>query len=539
MTILPSRDEVYSVLQKFLEPAHPKDFEIRRAYVQAQAISDALPLIEAGRNFQILAGTGTGKTEMIMPGIMFFERMLWPGRFPKTGNTTLICVPPVAVMPVTKALYGYWKILNTLVVPLPSMRASLGEAWLEWKTFIVNGEPIEYPVWKLDSPLCPQSIWVDESQKVKNDSQQSNVIQSAGISGIPIRLQSATPFSKPEQTKTTAICLKPVVSYGYNKGIELNEKIFPGWLAEICAPDHPSEWSPKAMRRIRDILEPYTIRCNVEFPFKMHVRKVGLRMRTEREWTIYKECFEEWQRLREAQGKNRLVGMAEVLVALQKFIKTSEHLMTPYLVEEAIRLYESKQRKISIIFAFVYRESEDIAIEMLKARGITNVSLVRGGVSGSARDKAVSDYQSDKNHFMILSIAAGGAALNLQHNRLNDRPRFMFSRICWNDLDLVQVAGRIHRADNHSPAYMCLCFFEGTEDVRQVSKVLYKMKALKEVLKEAKGKQSLHDFVDGFTRNEYHALKSIGKDYEENMAETLALIEDQGHSAIPEFVETD
>ena len=437
-------------------------------------------------NTQAIAPTGAGKTRyygMVLQGL----REIYTDLFPL--NRLAIFCAPKAVIDSGQAAQEFCFfgdiLLNTIIVSLPSLRASLGDNFVEWKTVIVNELPVIYPFWKADFP--PAILIVDESQQVKNEtSDQAKVLESAAVHGIPILYGSATPYSRPCQAKIIACALRPTVPFGNNKhGVPLDVNIWPPWVRNTVHPKDPAEWSPTGLRRVQEWLEPHTVRFSCTYPHKIISKLSICYFKNQSEIDRYTELFNEWQRVREERGKDPLVGIIAELVALQKFNQGAEEIRAPHLVDAAIELYQSKEKsklKAAMVLGFVNKTALDIAYKRLLERGISPdlISVICGGQTD--RPKQVARFKSDKAHFCLLTIASGGAGLDLGHNKYNKRQRFMFASAVWNDIQFVQLAGRCQRMNSRSATYLYIVAYSGTEEMSKLNKMLRKTRALKEVV---------------------------------------------------------
>lgn len=108
------------------------------------------------------------------------------------------------------------------------------------------------------------------------------------------------------------------------------------------------------------------------------------------------------------------------------------------------------------------------------AKELDTKCIVYGGQKSEERQKAIEDFQSDKEPIIILNIQAGGQSISL-HDLNGKFPRV--SRICPTDdaTALQQVLGRIHRAGALSEAINYLIYAAGTVEERVYANVCSKL----------------------------------------------------------------
>jgi len=453
------------------------------------------------RNVQIIAPTGQGKTFVCGAALRMLGE-LFPDRFDvmtclAAGRQPPIIIQPAKALVQTRNILLSFGISHAIITTLASLRASLGEALLEWKTVVVNQLPVVYPFWKMER--APSIIWMDESQQLKNESTQTDIIESAAMSGIPVIPASATPYSRPCQAKAIAIILGPELS----RGIVLTPKVWPSFVKDCCpAKTRPEDWSPVALRRVQEFLEPQTVRWAIDYPHKVITKLVACDFINEESRARYDAALADWNEVRVRRGKDPLVGMAEVLVAIAKFNQVAEEERVDPLVRYAVDFWleqKAKRKPASIILGFAFRTSADRASARLRAilgeRDYKKlVAHVVGGVDASAD---VAAFQADAKPFMILTVSCGGAALSLDHNSSNRNQRFMFCSAVWNDIQMVQLAGRTQRLCTQSASYLYIMYFRGTAEARKIAKVRRKVSTLREITTKIRARTVSADGAEG------------------------------------------
>ena len=460
---------------------------------QAEAMPELVEALAVRRvpGHQIIEQTGHGKTYV---GIKLIEhlRKEYPHLYPISRPILWITpIPEQTNMDIGRIGPG----LNIVAFHYAKLRTTIGKLWVKWINRIVNGVAIKWPQW-IDSELLPCLIVWDESHWLKNEDSQQSMIACAlaelnyGGTVVQSLCMSATPYSRPSHTRTIACLLMPHVQIGFKKCI-LTNKDFPSWIREMCGNRvHPNDWSPAAMKRIQDILEPHTTRFGEpEYKFSMRMRMMRINFRCAEDQAIYAAAFDDWQAKRIEAEKNPLTGFAAVLVALRKFLDTAEILRAPDYASVAHELAEEGN---SVIIACKCRDTAAVVKAHLMALGHTEdqIAEIYGGQTDRAENRRA--FQSDRAIFMILMFGAGGAGLSLHHFKgRNTRPRRMLMPGAWNVEEFVQVAGRAHRINSASNTLILIMWYAGTEEEKQISRVKYKAKALKEVTRRKAGWQQV------------------------------------------------
>lgn len=479
------------------------------------------------QNCQVIAPTGQGKT-YYLAGLLRILTDYFPAQFDfmhpdNAGRTPPIVITPPKVIAQTMQVFAEFGVI-AMVTSLASLRNTLGESCLEFRTVVLNGQPMIYPFWLMHCATMFMSV--DESQQVKNeDSVQSQIIESCAACGIPTHFMSATPYSRVSQAKIIACAIAPEVPNPANpsaRGFTLTDKVWPSFAKSLCPDGYsPTDWSPSALRSLQFYLEPYTIRWAIPYPHKVLTKIVSCEFATPAEAQSYNEVFQEWNEIRAKRELDPLVGIIAELVALQKFNQRAEELRAPHLVRAGVELWLDREKKalkdrrkkrISVIFGFAYATSLERAEVALKAilgeeEFRKKVAVIRGG-QNCDKDKDL--FQADKKQFLLLTIACGGAGLSLDNNQYNRRQRYMFCSAVWNDIQMAQLAGRTQRLKTTSASYMYIMYYKNTKEYEKLQKVLYKVRCLKEITTKVVSRdmdresENSGNFVDDISQIEYH-----------------------------------
>ena len=472
---------------------------------------------ELGQNRQIIAPTGQGKTFVCAATLRMLAE-IYPDRFAFNGLRPpwIVIQPPKAIMQ-TQAVFSEYGVF-AIVTSLASLRASLGDTMIEFRTVIINGQPQLYPYW-INQPM---GIWLDESQQVKNEeSTQSQIIESAAYHNIPVVPASATPYSRIKQGKTIALVLRPEVNIGGVKH-KLTPKMWPSFAADCCVPGAGvADWSPKSLKNFQAYLEPYTTRWSIPYPHAVKTRVVECSFLNAQSRQRYDKAMEEWDAIK---LKNKQMptpeGPIRELVALQKYCQVAEEERAEIMAQLAVERWKSvrdnkkRKQKVSIILGFAYKTAFDRCYkEFIRILGEAEAKRLCAFVCGGRNcDNDIWRFKADKAPFMLLTIACGGAALSLDHNSKNRNQREMYVSSVWNDIQMAQLAGRTQRLDTQSVSYMNIMVFRDTVEIDKYRKVRYKIKCLKEIATVTGVRNEMRDastFVSDIGQLEHRELKEL------------------------------
>lgn len=478
-------------------------------------------------NFQIIAPTGAGKTYLI-DAVVETIRAEDPARFP-LNKFILVISPPAVVAQTQQVLAQAGNLPGVLLCTLAGLRAGVtGSMFIEWKTEIVNHNPVLFPHWIPDMVAL---IFLDESQQIKNDSTQAMMVESAASHGIPVIPMSATPYSRPCQAKSIACVLAPVVSIGkHGRSVVLDEHIWPTFVQEVCAPYSALDWRPGTLEKLQRWLDTKTVRFTCNYPHPILTKYCETYFTSEEGRIKYMNAFIDWERKKAEFGRNPTSGFAAVLVAMQKFNQIADEVRAPDTAKTTAKMYReregSRKRPMSYILGFAYRTAMDIALKhLIEVEGIDEklIAVIAGG-RGAANARDHQRFQRDKAHILLMTIACGGAGLSLDHNKTNRRQRGVLASCVYNDIQMAQLAGRTQRVDTQSASYLYLLFYAGTEEQRKINKVRRKMSSLSKIVTKVgvrnarSGKANVFvDDHDMIADTRIKSLELLGRD--DNMTE--------------------
>lgn len=484
-SILP---ELREVVPKFKNTPALKDNQL-------VAIPILVDLFSRGQNTIHIGATGSGKSYAF--GYMIrFVRKFMPQILSREQQVFLI-TKPTLVEQATRVVLEEYHNKNVYITSYAQLTtSSLSDMFLKWETVIDEGRPTLKPVW--DSLFKPAMFIIDEVQCLKNQSSQQHQVLLEAVQPIregkeiikkrPIIWGlSATPYSKPMHTRFAVCALGPSQKtvYGSNK---IGAHNFNDWVRAHCQmvrpPVTPDEWSPPAMRRIQQAIEPYTTRFDATaYEHRTIIKQLVIPFASKEEADMYQEAYAEYCRKRdEIDTKPELYGSAAKLVAILQFRKSAELIRAPHMAEKAL---DAVARGKSVIIACSFRDTLEACRAMLLNAGypVDEIAEIKGGQSKSGRQRNIDEFQEDKRHIMLMMFSAGGAGLSLHHYKeFNKRPREVYLPPVWNAEEMVQVLGRAHRINSSSTTYQYIMWYAGTIEEDVAEKVKKKCTALKEVV---------------------------------------------------------
>lgn len=427
----------------------------------------------------LLAPVGTGKTFIV--GALD-ARLLDYGFH---NNKT---ISPWAYTYVTKASilaqtervlqnkFSIHPICECRVINIEQLRSSFGSLMLDSKTIVQNGE--EHVAWNWRPGLHPFMIQWDECQILKNtDSTQSLIAQAFNKLDTPhVQLFfSATPFMRVAEAKCFAIATKLRFKFG-GQIHTLSEDTWPMFSKMVASPAEPEEYSPSAVDRLMEYLDPYIVQVKgVHSQFKARNSTQLIDFRTEEERKFYDSA---WQRylaaVAKVQGEEGLSGTDSrfmILVQFLKFRMAAELCRAEYLADAMVDSVAKGQaavcavnfkgtiRKIVTILHDKHGISRDEisliwgggksgptakqktkaqfsnekVMEMMKAIGMSlkdfnlddvddyveeedRPELRLGAQSLSARQSEIDRFQSGKSLYCLYTFKSGGVGLSLHHS---------------------------------------------------------------------------------------------------------------------------
>lgn len=458
------------------------------------AVPQAINAIVNKQNSICIAPTGSGKTYLTAYTIKilrkYFKHLI-------LDSNIFVITKPTLIEQTGRVIQSDFKCKGVFITSYATVcSAGLSETFLDWKTEIKDGKPQLVPSW---NPLFKPRVFIrDEVQCLKRgESTQSKVCEQSleesvdfitgGKVSRPFILDfSATPYSKPIQTRSVIVSIRPLIKTPY--GLKpITASNFPDWIRDICSSVRPQckpeEWSAPAMRRIQAVIEPYTIRFDkLQYKRKTIIKQLVIPFSSPEAREEYNKAFTEYCIERDKIKNNpEMHPSTAKLVALMKFRQKAEIIRSPELAVFALdAIKRGRQPIIACAFSATLDIVKSILLETLKPEEIAEV---RGGQTLKGRQIHVDEFQDETRKAMLLMFSAGGAGLSLhQYAGKNHKPREVYLPPVWNDIELIQVLGRAHRVNSNSTTYQYVVWFEDTVEEEVAAAVKVKCSALKEVV---------------------------------------------------------
>jgi len=188
---------------------------------------------------------------------------------------------------------------------------------------------------------------------------------------------------------------------------------------------------------------------------------------------IYDEMEAELAALEASSKTDKKNSAAEALVAQLRARQRVELLKVPVMVEMAEDLL-AENKSVAIFVNF------DATLQALVQRWGTTVmscGVIHGKQSADERQLHIERFQNDDIRIIICNTAAGGVGISL-HDVTGKHPRAAIISPDWNEKNIVQVIGRVHRAGGKTPSMQRILFAAGTVEEKVEKSVRKKISNL-------------------------------------------------------------
>lgn len=187
---------------------------------------------------------------------------------------------------------------------------------------------------------------------------------------------------------------------------------------------------------------------------------------------IYTEMEKELAELEETAKNDSKNKAAQALVTQLRARQRVELLKIPVMVEMIEDLI-AEGKSVAVFVNF--KQTLEALTEKL---GSFSVGLIHGDQSAMERELAINQFQDDQTRVIIANVAAGGVGVSL-HDVTGKHPRAAIISPSWNEKDIIQVIGRVHRAGGKTPSMQRILFAAGTVEEKVQQSVNAKIKRLK------------------------------------------------------------
>lgn len=398
--------------------------------------------------------------------------------------------------------------------------------FLSYKTEMgPNGQPNIIPEWY--PHMRPAMIVSDEMQVLKNpDSLQAKTVRYAPID-IKWLGASATPWQRVSDARAT-VERCGVVCHGYN-ALPCTRATSLALLREIASPKHPDKYSPSAVERLRNAIDPYIVELKgVRFKFPTQTKCETIRFRSSEQRQAYEFAYEEYLEECRKKGEDKSHGQVAFLVAMQKFQQKAELLRCDQIAERAVaRVGEGKQ----VIIASNYINTlRSVWTHLVKVHGVDKrrIVFVVGGQTERERQQQVDMFQSGNADYILFTMRSGGVGISLHHDRVTTRPRHIILPPTWSAIDLVQALGRGHRLTSISATTQEVLWYGDTVEDKVKIVVERKVKCI------SKSVTAKEQFITMF---EKASGDDIDKDKNDELNEAIEEGKEHGDNGIDEVTD--
>ena len=370
-------------------------------------------------------------------GVTNYESMQNCKMFTKNSKNEKVSCPYIKRIEVTSSEKEKDKMPDTNNINIPKKNKKQKKKQVDDKN--IPGKPeIGYTyLWQ----NLPNDIIVifDETHRCKNPRTLNSVLlYTLAKNTTKILMLSATVSDKPENF---ALC-------GFVLGLYKNIREANNWMQSI------GKGYDNIMNGLNHVLYPeYAARMRIRnlgklFPDNQVLAEIYDMDCAEEIEKEYKLIEVEVERLKNAE-ENSGCALARILYARMRI----EALKIPTFIEQAKKFLE-EGNSVAIFVNFT-QSLKTIADEL------NTTCTIHGQQTLEERNKAINDFNSDQSHAIICNIRSGGTGISLQ-DTLGDFPRVSIISPSWSAQDIIQVLGRIHRANGKTAVRQRIVFCKGT-----------------------------------------------------------------------------
>ena len=289
----------------------------------------------------------------------------------------------------------------------------------------------------------------DEAHKCKNHKTNNGrlLYKLSKVPGVKIALLSATVVDKPEFFKLPGCVL------GFYKDIGSGKH----WLQKI------SKGFENPMEAVHKLIYPdYASRIRIvdlenEFPDN-HIIAENIDMENAAEIEAQYAIIQEALQVLKSKEENSTCALAIILYARQQI----ELLKVPVFVRLTNELV-AEGKHVALFVNFT-----DTLLSLGEHLGTK--CFIYGEQKIEERDANIQSFAENKDKIVICNIRAGGVGISL-HDTDGKYPRVALISPTWSAQDLIQVLGRVHRANCKSPVEQKIIFCNGTFE-EKIAKII-------------------------------------------------------------------
>ena len=366
------------------------------------------------------------------------------------------------------------KVLNrpvAVICPkavIPSWQRELAECGVE-PLFVLNYEKIrtgrtdfmskrgkKIMKWHLPENTL---MLVDEVHKCKGPyTQNAQLLVSLVAQGYSVHAMSATAAEDPTE-------MRPI---GYALGLHnLNKaddglKSWYGWMMQYgCSQNQWGAWELRRKPKLND-LNKVMYGKNVkrltvdDFPDSFKANRVFVEPVAFTSAAKIAKAYEKLGITPEIIEDYLLTGSVDdsewVLVNLLRARQLAESLKAKDMADMAKDYIEQGN---SVVMFVNFSDTAEVL------SGLLDCPAIVGGQTSEERQQIIDDFQADKQHVIVVNIAAGGTGISL-HDTNGNRQRISLISPTFNVKDHLQALGRIHRNGAKSDAIQKILVADGS-----------------------------------------------------------------------------
>jgi superfamily II DNA or RNA helicase len=341
---------------------------------------------------------------------------------------------------------------------IPSWERELKETGIE-PIFVLNYEKIRTgktewmskrgkKIMKWDLPE-DTLVLVDEVHKCKGPyTQNAQLLVSLVAQGYSIHAMSATAAEDPTEMRPLGFALG---LHSLNKPTDTTKSWF-GWMMQFgCTQNEWNAWELRAKSKLSD-LNKVMYSKNVkrltvdDFPDSFKANRVFVEPVAFGSAAKIAKAYKDLGITPEIITRLLEDGTVEdsdwVLVNLLRARQLAESLKAKDMADMAKDYVEQGH---SVVLFVNFTDTADTLQKLLECPAIV------GGQTADERQQVIDDFQDDKEHVIVVNIAAGGTGISL-HDINGNRQRISLISPTFNVKDHLQALGRIHRNGAKSDA---------------------------------------------------------------------------------------
>jgi hypothetical protein len=300
---------------------------------------------------------------------------------------------------------------------------------------------------------------VDEVHKCKGPyTQNAQLLVSLVAQGYSVHAMSATAAEDPTEMRPIGFALG---LHNLNKS-EDGLKSWYGWMMQYgCSQNEWGAWELRRKPKLND-LNKVMYGKNVkrltvdDFPDSFKVNRVFVEPVAFTSAAKIAKAYEKLGITPEIIEDYLLTGSVDdsewVLVNLLRARQLAESLKAKDMADMAKDYIEQGN---SVVMFVNFSDTAEVL------SGLLDCPAIVGGQTAEERQQIIDDFQADKQHVIVVNIAAGGTGISL-HDINGNRQRISLISPTFNVKDHLQALGRIHRNGAKSDAIQKILVADGS-----------------------------------------------------------------------------